>query len=65
MDACSHGAQTAALFFFFTSLLEMGRESLWPQGCPVFSFVYNILVKAINSKDELERWFPEVKVAAK
>lgn len=58
-------AHTAALFFLFTPLLEMGRESLWPQGCPVFSFVYSILVEAINSKDELERWSPEVKVAAK
>lgn len=61
----AHRAQAAALFFLFTPLLEMGRESLWPQGCPVFSFVYSILVKAINPKDELERWSPEVKDAAK
>lgn len=29
------------------------------------SFVYRILVKAINSKDELKRWSLEVKVAVK
>lgn len=65
MDACSRGGQAAAPFFLSTPLLEMGREPLRPQGCPVFSFVYSILVKAINSKDELERWSPEVKDAAK
>lgn len=49
---------------FYASVMEMGWESLWPQGCPVFPFVYSITVKSINSKDELEKWCPEVKVAA-
>lgn len=46
---------------FYVSVLEMGQGSLWPQGCPFFH-LFIVLVKAINSKDEVERWQSDVKV---
>lgn len=53
----AHGARMADLFSSFLRLCAgNGLGVIMASRLSILSFVYSILVKAINSKDEVERW---------
>lgn len=64
IHGCAHRAHRRKIFSSFLRLCAgNGPEVIMASRLSILSFVYSILVKAINSKDELERWCSEVKVA--